>query len=132
MYDANASLQALVTKTTSFDSAGYNLSPGSGGGINFGTPRRGLKARVIVSAYSSPGTAGTVFTFNIQDSSDNTTFQTIASGYPITGATAAGTAQTIFIPFETSKRYVRLSMSMSPSSGTPTISYLADIGNARP
>lgn len=124
MYDVNSSLQALVTKTTTFSSTGVNLPTG--------TPRRGLKARVITSAFSSPGTAGTVFTYNIQDSSDNTTFETISSGHPITGATGAGTAREDFIPFETSKPYVRINMTMSPSSGTPTISYLADIGVSRP
>lgn len=123
MYDALSSLQTAVTKTATFNGTGKDL--------RVGTPRRGLKARFIVTSYVSTGTAGTVFTPTIDHSDDNTTFTTLATGTAMTGATASATA-VIYIPFETSKRYVRASITVSPTSGTPSIVYAAEIGNARP
>ena len=122
-YDANASLQTAVTKTATFNGSGVDLGTG--------TPRRGLKARFIFTEYKSVGTAGTVFTPSIDHSDDDTTYTSLAVGTPLTGATAAGTA-VVFIPFETSKRYVRATLTVSPSSGTPSAKYYAEIGNARP
>lgn len=124
MYDANSVLQALVTKTATFSGAGYDLK--------VGTPRRGLKLRILTSAFISSATAGTVFTYSVQDSTDNTTFTNLAYGPAITGDTAAGAAREDFIPIETSKRYIRLVTTVSPSSGTPSISYYAELGIARP
>lgn len=118
-YDVNGVLQSLTTKTATFNGSGFDLKTG--------TPRRGMHARCIVSAYSSVATAGSVFTFAVQHSSDDTTYTTIAQGDPITGATAAATAERI-IPFATKKRYVRLSVTVSPSSGTPSIAYLGELG----
>lgn len=132
MYDANAILQAVVTKTTTFTGAGYDLDPGSGGSVNFGTPRRGVKLRLGVTAFNSTGTAGTVFTFSVQHSTDNTAFTELTRFEPITGATGAGTPQEQFLTVETQKRYIRLVETMSPSSGTPTITYYCDIGVAKP
>ena len=80
MYDANVVLQALVTKTTSFNSVGVNL-PG-------GTPRRGLFARFIASAYSG-ATAGNTFLPTIEHSDDDTTYTTLSTGTVVTATTAA-------------------------------------------
>lgn len=121
-YDALQAAQALVTKSTGFSGAGLDLITG--------TPRRGLKMRVIVPALSSVGTAGVV-TFTVDDSTDNTTFTNIASGPPHTNAATAVTFEE-FIPFETSKRYVRLSVANTVSTGTPVIAYQGEIGIARP
>jgi hypothetical protein len=123
MYDANAVLQTLVTKTATFQGTGFDLKTG--------TPRRGMSARFIISSYASVATAGTVFIPSIEHSSDNTTFNVIATGDPITGATAAATKEA-FVPFTTTKRYVRAVMTLSPSSGTPAIAYLAELGIAYP
>lgn len=123
MYDANLVLQSAVTKTTTFNSTGVDLGTG--------TPRRGLKARFVLTSYASVATAGTVFTPSIDHSDDNTTYYSLAVGVPVTGATDAGTAL-IHVPFETSKRYVRATMTLSPSSGTPTVIYYAEVGVARP
>lgn len=122
MYDALSVLQALVTKSTSFTSTGLDLRAG--------TPRRGLKARMLVSAYSGVS-AGHTFTPTIEGSSDNTTFVTLATGPVLTTTTAAQKAEN-FIPFETSYRYVRANVTLSGTTGTPSISYLMDVGNARP
>ena len=111
-YDANAVLQASVTKTASFNSTGVDLK---------GTPRRGLKARVIVTAAS--GTSPTLDP-KVQHSDDNSTFTDLAAGAQLT---ATGE---VFIPFETSKRYVRLVATIGGT--TPSFTYQADIGLARP
>lgn len=122
MYDALAVLQAQVTKTTAFQGTGFDLKTG--------TPRRGLKARVIVSDYSGAG-AGAVWTPIIEHSDDNTTYTALSYGTPLTVGTAAATNEQ-FIPFETSKRYVRQSVLLSPTTSSPSISYLSEIGIARP
>src|SRR5689334_14640540 len=115
MYDAKLVLQALSTTTTSFTSTGVDLL--------VGTPRRGLKARFLATAYSG-ASAGHTLTPTIQASKDNTTFYTIAQAPPVTTTTAAQSAE-IFVPFECSDgyRYVRGLMSFSGTTGTPTISY---------
>jgi hypothetical protein len=123
MYDANLVLQAATTKTATANGTGVNLVAG--------TPRRGLKARFLISSHSSVATAGTVFTPSIDHSDDDTTYYSLAVGVPITSATAAA-AKEVFVPFETSKTYVRATMTVSPSSGTPSIVYSCDVGLARP
>lgn len=123
MYDANLILQSATTLV----SAALN---GTGLDLKTGTPRRGLKARFLIESAVAAAT-GAVITPSIEHSDDNTTYKTIASGTPITVATAA-TSMVTFIPFETSKRYVRSVISMSVTTGTPTIIFSADVGVARP
>src|SRR5260221_9956010 len=93
----------LVTKTGTFSSTGLDLVTG--------TPRRGLKCRVIYKNASTSSGAGSV-TFRVTESTDNSTFTGI---YQTTEATitlsTTATQGEIFIPFETSKRYVRLELS---------------------
>ena len=124
MYDALSILQTLTTLgTTSFTSTGVDLKTG--------TPRRGLKARYIVTSYLGTS-AGHTYTPAIEGSSDNTTFYEIARvQLPLTTTTAAQTA-VVFVPFETSYRYVRSKMTVSGGTGTPSISFSADLGSARP
>lgn len=124
MYDALGVLQAQVTLgTTSFTSTGVD--------IRSGTPRRGLKARYIMTNYQGTS-AGHTYTPIIEGSSDNTTFYEIARApLPLTTTTAAQTKE-VFVPFETSYRYVRSKMTLSGGTGTPVISFSADIGHARP
>jgi len=121
-YDALGALQTQVTKTTAFGGTGYDLKTG--------TPRRGLKARFIISNYSGAG-AGGVWTPGIEDSDDNTTFTLLSQGTPLTIGTAAGSG-VVFVPFETSRRYVRAAVALPVGTSTPTISYKADIGLSRP
>ena len=119
MYDTLLTLQAshAVTAGTAAlttNSAGVHL-PG-------GTPRRGLKARVITTALE--GTSPTQ-DYKIQGSADNTTYIDLA--HPDAGQqTAAGE---VFIPFETSHPYVRLA---ATTKAECTATYQADIGIARP
>jgi hypothetical protein len=122
MYDALGVLLTQFTSVTAYTSSGVDLRTG--------TPRRGLKARVIISNYSG-ASAGHTWTPTVQGSSDNTTFYEIARAAPVTTGTAAATA-VVFVPFETSYRYVRTVMALSGTTGTPTISYKADIGLTRP
>lgn len=124
-YDTNGVLSATVTKTTSFTAAGVDLGTG--------TPRRGLKAQFIVPSYVSATTPGSVFTPTIYGSSDNTTFIALATGTPLTGGTAAVTTQEpIYVPFDTSFRYVAAGMPISGSTGSPSITWSARLGIARP
>src|SRR5690242_1553083 len=107
--DALTVLQASVTKTATFNSTGVDLVTS--------TPRRGLKARIIYSAASTSSGAGSL-TFRITESSDNSTFTGIyqTTESTVTLSTTAAAAE-IFIPFETSKRYVRLELSAISGTG---------------
>src|SRR3954467_5768250 len=100
--DAKLALQASVTKTGTFNGTGVDLKAG--------TPRRGLKARVIYSAATN-ASGSNAFTFSVDHSDDNSTFYALSSGAAdvVTLSTTAQAGE-IFIPFETSKRYVRLTV----------------------
>jgi len=129
--DALIQLQSSVTKTSTFSSAALIL-PG-------GTPRRGLKARVIYSAGSS-GTATSTATFSIDVSHDGgSNFYTEAESDPITLPTSGSVSDEIAIPFEisptsvTNGTQIKLTCTIAPgSSATPTITYVGDLMVARP
>jgi hypothetical protein len=113
--DSNLVLQASTTQTASFNGTGVDL--------RVGTPRRGLKARVLTTAIS--GTSPTV-AYKVQHSDDNATFSDLAMA--LEGqVTAVGQ---VFIPFETSKRYVRLVATIGGT--TPSVTYAGDILLSRP
>jgi hypothetical protein len=124
--DGNLVLQTSVTKTTTFNGANLNI-PG-------GTPRRGLKARVIYSAGTT--TSGTItVTYSVDVSTDGTTystgeFQGVDSAVVLN--TTGGLAGEIFIPFETSDAYVRLTATFSGGSAGQSITYFGDVMLARP
>ncbi len=121
--DALLSFQASVTKTATFNSTGVDLVTG--------TPRRGLKCRVIYSAASTSAGAGSL-TFRVTESSDNSTFTGImqTTESTVTLSTTAVSGE-LFIPFETSKRYVRLELSAISGTGA-TVTYFADPVLSRP
>lgn len=122
-YDANLILQSATTLVSAdLDGAAVDL----GGG----TPRRGLKARFLITSALAVAT-GAVLTPSILSSSDGTTYNVIASGEPITLATAA-TSGIVHIPFETSHRYIKSRMDFSVTTGTPSVVFSADVGPARP
>jgi len=129
--DALIQLQASVTKTSTFSGAALTL-PG-------GTPRRGLKARVLYSAGSS-GTATSTATFSIDVSHDGgSNFHTEAESDPITLPTSGSVAGEIFIPFEISPTsvvngtQVKLTCAIAPgASATPSITYVGDLTEGRP
>jgi hypothetical protein len=129
--DALLALQASVTKTSTFSSAVFTLATG--------TPRRGLKARVLYSAGAS-GTATSTATFSISVSYDGgSSFNPEFLADPLTLPTSGAIAGEFFIPFEVSPTSVangvqiKLVCTIAPgSSATPTITYQGDICLGRP
>lgn len=121
MFDALQVGLTLQTVTTSVNGTGIDLVTG--------TPRRGLKMHFDVVAFSA-ATAGTVLTPVVADSTDNTTFVTIAQGRPITATTAA-VASEQYVPFETSNRYVRASFTMA-ATNAPSLIVRANFSEGRP
>lgn len=124
--DANLALQTSTTTTTTFNGAAVNI-PG-------GTPRRGLKARVIYSAGTT--TSGTItVTFSVDVSTNGTTFSTGEFQGVDTAVvlnTTGGVAGELFIPFETSDPYVRVTATFSGGSAGQSITYFSDALLARP
>jgi hypothetical protein len=124
--DGNLVLQTSVTKTTTFNGATLNL-PG-------GTPRRGLKARVIYSAGTT--TTSTIgVTFSVDVSTDGTTYATSefsANDNIVVLNTTGGIAGELFIPFETSQPNVRLTATFSAGANGPSLTYFGDVVLARP
>lgn len=122
--DANLVLQASVTKTDTFNSTGVNLVTG--------TPSRGLVARIIYSA-ATEASGGKTVIFSIDHSADNSTWYPLASAANKT-ITLSTTAQAgeISIPFRTSLAYVRLTMTLSANTNSPTITYFADVALGLP
>ncbi len=99
--DANLSLLAQATKTATFNATALDLGTG--------TPRRGLKARVIyTTAKTTSGTASLLFQIDV--SADNSTWYSaeFAAADSLLALTSTAQAGEIYIPFETSQRYVRL------------------------
>lgn len=119
--DNNVILQAEVTRTTTLNGNTVDLKTG--------TPRRGLKARIIYSAANTSAGAGAA-TFKIQESDNDSTWRDLVTFDPLVLGTAA-IEGLLFEGFETSARYVRLAL--SAISGTDaTITYQGDILPARP
>lgn len=106
--------------------------------IPMGTPRRGLVARIDVSAFSAATGTSTV-TFSLQYSTDGTTFNTRMTHDPIT-ASATAVAREIFIPFVgnlagaiNASAAIKLVATFSGSSvTTPTITYFSEIVTGMP
>lgn len=123
--DANLVLQASVTKVDSFNSTGINLPAG--------TPSRGLVARVIYSA-ASEASGGKTVKFKVQhgDTLGGTYYDlSTADDQVITLSTTAQEGE-ISIPFRTKRAFVRLVMTLSANTNSPTITYQADVVPALP
>jgi len=128
--DALNTFQAAVTKTATFNGAAITIPNG--------TPKRGLVARVLYSAFSAATGTSTV-TFSVDYASDGSTFTTLASAQPLTAAATAKSGE-FNIPFITpvnsnfnTASAVRLTMTMSGAGvTTPSIVYNADMGDAFP
>jgi hypothetical protein len=128
--DLQLALQASTTKTATFN--------GSGLTIPTGTPRRGLKARVIYSANSASQTGDTI-TFSIDVSTDGgSTWNADFRADPLAQPTTANAGE-LFIPFEVSKTtgaandlQIRLTATFSSTAHSNTITYVGDIVLARP
>ena len=124
--DALAVLQASVTKTATFNGAGYDLK------IPGGTPNRGSVAVIQYSAATNASGAN-AFTFSIDHSTDDSTYYALASGAAdvVTLSTTAQAGE-IYIPFRTDKRYVRLTVTQVGAGSTPTITYVAYLADGMP
>lgn len=129
--DALLALQAKVTKTDTFNGAALILPTG--------TPRRGLKARILYSAASA--SAADTITFSVDVCYDGvpTTWYSDFVAPPITlPLSSAPASGEIFIPLEISPTsvangtQVRLTATFSANSHTDTITYQGDICIARP
>jgi hypothetical protein len=122
--DANLALQASVTKTGTFQGAAVDLKTG--------TQLLGLVARVIYSAATNASGSNTV-AFTVEHSSDNSNWYTLSANaeFNVALSTTAQAAE-IFIPFTTSRRYVRLVATFSGAGSTPTITYVGDVTLSRP
>lgn len=121
--DSNLVLAASATITASANSTAVDLK---------GTPRRGLKAQINYSAATNASGSNS-FTFSLEHSDDNSTFYAMSSGAAdIINLSTTAQAGEIFIPFETSKRYVRLVSTLAGAGSTPTITRGASIVLSRP
>jgi hypothetical protein len=127
--DALIQLQASVTKTATFTGAALTL-PG-------GTPRRGLKARILYSAASVSASTGSVqlgldVSYDAGSTWQNGAFQ--ANAIALTTTAQSGE---VFIPFDISPTSVangtQIRLSVEAISGTTaTITYVGDLTIARP
>ncbi len=128
--DALLALQASVTKTATFNGAALIL-PG-------GTPRRGLKARVIYSAATNAsGSNSVTFSLDVSYDAASTWNTNLFQAIVINLSTTAQSGE-VFIPFEISPTSVangtqiRLTATVAGAGSTPTITYQGDLVTARP
>lgn len=131
--DALISLQASVTKTATFNGAALILAGG--------TPRRGLKARVLFSAATNASGANAV-TFSIDVCYDGVpTLWNVDFVAPVINLSTTAQSGEIYIPFDISPTVVsgvitapqiRLTATFSGAGSTPTITYSGDLSLTRP
>jgi len=138
-YDANLILATATTVATSTTTSSTALSLRQPTGTSVvnpgGTPRRGLKARIRVTACT--GTAQTV-QFQLAHSDDNSNYTPLAfalgAGSTVTAPTAtltnAAGPSVLYLPFETDKPWVQL---QTITTGTNvSVVYAAELATARP
>lgn len=128
--DALIQLQASVTKTGTFNGAALTLAAG--------TPRRGLKARVIYSAATNAsGSNSVTFSLDVSYDAGSTWISNLFQAQVINLSTTAQSGE-IFIPFEITPTsvangcQVRLTATFAGAGSTPTITYGGEITLARP
>lgn len=124
--DANAVLQASVTKVDTFNSTGLDL------GATYGNSPRELVASIRYSAASEASGSKTVI-FKLQQSTavGGTYYDLATSTTTITLTTTAQSGE-ILIPFLATQQFVRLVMTLSANTNSPTITYEADVRPSRP
>lgn len=126
-------LQVSVTKVATFSGAALIL-PG-------GTPRRGIKARVIYSAASNAsGANGVVFSVDVCYDGVPTLWN-VDFVAPVINLSTTVQAGELFIPFDISPTMVagvitapqiRLTATFTGAGSTPTITYQGDLSFTRP
>jgi hypothetical protein len=112
-----------VTDTNSTNQTAQNILPG-------GTPRRGLKARIVYSAASAASGTDTVY-WKVQTSATSGgTYVDVATNIKdaITLTTTAASGE-LSIPFFTdgSQPWVRLASIFSSNAHTDTVTYFCDV-----
>ncbi len=128
--DLQLALQASVTKTATFNGTAITLPTG--------TPRYGLKCRVIYSA-NSANTTGDTITFSVDVSTNGgSNFYSDFVADPLAQPTTANSGE-LWIPFEISKQtaasndlQIRLTATFSSTAHANTITYQGDIVPGRP
>lgn len=127
--DALIQLQASVVKTATFSGVAQTLAAG--------TPRRGLKARVIYSAATNASGAN-AFVFSVDVSYDaGVTWLSNFLGNPVNLTTTVQQGE-LFIPFDISPTaynnapQIRLTATLSGAGTVPTITYGGELTIARP
>ncbi len=128
--DLLTQLQASVTKTATFNGAAMIL-PG-------GTPRYGLKARVIYSAATNASGSNSV-TFQVDVCYDGVpTLWTPTSLAVVINLSTTAQNGEIYLPFDISPTSVvngtqiRLTATFAGAGSTPTITYVSDLVLNRP
>jgi hypothetical protein len=131
--DALIALQVSTTKTGTFNGAALIL-PG-------GTPRRGMKARVLYSAAgNASGANAVVFSVDVCYDGVPTLWLSDFLAPPINLVVATQQGE-IYIPFDISPTMVagvitapqiRLTATFSGAGSTPTITYAGDLSLTRP
>src|SRR5690348_10452712 len=123
--DALDALQASVTKTATFNGAALTL-PG-------GTPRRGLKARIIYSAATNASGSNSVqFSLDVSYDAGSTWISNLFQAQVINLSTTAQSGE-VFIPFDISPTSVangtqiRVTATFAGAGSTPTITYFSDL-----
>jgi hypothetical protein len=128
--DALIQLQPSVTKVATFSGAALILAGG--------TPRRGLKARIIYSAATNASGSNSV-TFSVDVCYDGVpTLWNVDFVAPVINLSTTSQSGEVFIPFEISPTSVangtqiRLTATFAGAGSTPTITYGGEITLARP
>jgi hypothetical protein len=130
--DALLVLQASTTKATTFNGAALIL-PG-------GTPRRGLKARILYSASTSTTTNAATFSLDVCYDGVPTTWRSDFVADPPLALTTTAQAGEIYIPFDISPTVIagvitapqiRVTVTIS-GAGTASVVYQADLVLTRP
>jgi hypothetical protein len=115
--DATLLLQASVTKTASFNSAGLDLGSG------FAPGGAGMPVQANVSYSAGDFTTGDeTYTFKLEESADNSSF-TACSQVVTAPVTAAAPGGALAVGGFVKQRYVRLVMTAAGT--TPSITYQA-------
>jgi hypothetical protein len=128
--DALVQLQPSVTKTATFNGAAVVLAGG--------TPRRGLKARVIYSAATNASGSNSVqFSLDVSYDGGSTWLSNLFQAQVINLSTTAQSGE-VFIPFDISPvtvangTQIRLTATVAGAGSTPTITYGGELSLARP
>lgn len=127
--DALIQLQPSVTKVATFSGTALILASG--------TPRRGLKARVIYSAATNASGSNSV-AFSVDVSYDGGSTWNVDFVAPLINLSTTAQANEVFIPFEISPTVIangcqiRLTATFAGAGSTPTITYGGEITIARP